>query len=134
MIIYPLLGAVRVLSVSSTATIGILAATQLGLIVPDVDPGKLVTAAATLTALTGAFLILAGVLRLLFVANLISSSVLTGFNAGIGLVIVKVLSYGRSGERSRTRNMSAVLILCYKSSQPTGLDRSHGISRKPASP
>lgn len=88
MIIYALLGTSRVLSVSSTTTLAILAATQLGLTVPDADPGKLVTAAATLTALTGAFLILAGALRLGFVANLISAPVLTGFKAGIGFVIV----------------------------------------------
>jgi len=88
MIIYSLLGTSRVLSVSSTATLAILAATQLGLTVPDADPGKLVTAAATLTALTGAFLILGAVLRLGFVASLISSPVLTGFKAGIGFVIV----------------------------------------------
>ena len=88
MIIYALLGTSRVLSVSSTATLAILAATQLGLTVPDADPGKLVTAAATLTALTGAFLVLASVLRLGFVASLISSPVLSGFKAGIGFVIV----------------------------------------------
>ena len=56
--------------------------------VPDGDPGKLITATATLTALTGALLIAASVLRLGFVANFISSPVLTGFKAGIGLVIV----------------------------------------------
>ncbi len=44
--------------------------------------------AATLTALVGAMLILAAVLRLGFVANFISTPVLTGFKAGVGLVIV----------------------------------------------
>ena len=51
MVIYALLGSSRVLSVSSTTTLGILAGTQLGLAVPDGDPTKLVTATATLTAL-----------------------------------------------------------------------------------
>ena len=88
MIVYALLGTSRVLSVSSTTTLAILAGTQLGLAVPDGDPGKLITATATLTALTGALLIAASVLRLGFVANFISSPVLTGFKAGIGLVIV----------------------------------------------
>jgi high affinity sulfate transporter 1 len=88
MIIYGLLGSSRVLSVSSTTTLAILAGTQLGLTVPDGDPAKLVTAAATLTALVGALLILASLLRLGFVANFISTPVLTGFKAGIGLVIV----------------------------------------------
>ena len=44
MLIYALLGTSRVLSVSSTATLAILTATQLGLAVPDGDPGKLITA------------------------------------------------------------------------------------------
>jgi anti-anti-sigma factor len=86
--IYAVLGSSRVLSVSSTTTLAILTGTQLGLVVPDGDPAKLVTATATLTALVGAILILARLMRLGFVANFISTPVLTGFKAGIGLVIV----------------------------------------------
>lgn len=88
MLVYALLGSSRVLSVSSTATLAILAGTQLGLAVPDGDPAKLVTATATLAALVGAMLLAARLLRLGFVANFISTPVLTGFKAGIGLVIV----------------------------------------------
>jgi high affinity sulfate transporter 1 len=88
MVIYALLGTSRVLSVSSTTTLAILAGTQLGLVVPDGDPAKLITATATLALLVGAMLVLAAVLRLGFVANFISTPVLTGFKAGIGLVIV----------------------------------------------
>jgi len=88
MVIYALLGSSRVLSVSSTTTLAILAGTQLGLVVPDGDPAKLIAATATLAALVGVLLLLAAVLRLGFVANFISTPVLTGFKAGIGLVIV----------------------------------------------
>src|SRR6266480_2000200 len=88
MVIYALLGTSRVLSVSSTTTLAILAGTQLGMVVPDGDPTKLVTATATLTALVGTILLIARLLRLGFVANFISTPVLTGFKAGIGLVIV----------------------------------------------
>jgi SulP family sulfate permease len=88
MVIYALLGSSRVLSVSSTTTLAILAGTQLGLVVHDGDPGRLVTATATLTALVGVMLLAARLLRLGFVANFISTPVLTGFKAGIGLVIV----------------------------------------------
>ena len=88
MLVYALLGSSRVLNVSSTATLAILAATELGLVVPDGDPAKLITATATLAALVGALLLLAAVLRLGFVANFISTPVLIGFKAGIGLVIV----------------------------------------------
>ncbi len=88
MVAYALLGSSRVLSVSSTTTLGILTGTELGLVVPDGDPAMLVTATATLTVLVGVILILARLLRLGFIANFISAPVLTGFKAGIGLVIV----------------------------------------------
>jgi len=88
MIVYALLGTSRVLSVSSTTTLAILAGTELALVVPDGDPAKLVTATATLTALVGVMLVLARLMRLGFVADFISAPVLTGFKAGIGLVIV----------------------------------------------
>ena len=88
MLVYALLGSSRVLSVSSTATLAILAGTQLGLAVPDGDPARLVTATATLGVLVGVLLLAARVLGLGFVANFISTPVLTGFKAGIGLVIV----------------------------------------------
>ncbi len=87
-IIYALLGSSRVLSVSSTTTLAILTGAPLGLLVPDGDPVKLITASATLTVLVGVMLMLAAALRFGFVANFISVPVLTGFKAGIGLVIV----------------------------------------------
>src|SRR5512133_114116 len=43
MILYALLGTSRVLSVSSTTTLGILTGAQLSLVVPDGDPAKLMT-------------------------------------------------------------------------------------------
>lgn len=88
MLVYALLGSSRVLSVSSTATLGILTAAQLSTVVPDGDASRMLTALATLTVLTGALLLAASVLRLGFVADFISTPVLTGFKAGIGLVIV----------------------------------------------
>ena len=55
---------------------------------PHADPGALIAASATLALMVGAILLLARLLRLGFVANFISDPVLTGFKAGIGLVIV----------------------------------------------
>jgi len=88
MIVYAVLGTSRVLSTSSTTTLAILAGTALGQVVPDGDAGRLVTATATLTLLVGAMLMLARLMRLGFLADFISAPVLTGFKAGIGLVIV----------------------------------------------
>jgi len=88
MVIYAILGTSRPLSVSTTTTLAILTGTQLALVVPDGDPAALLTASATLAVLVGFMLILAAVLRLGAVASFISEPVLTGFKAGIGLVIV----------------------------------------------
>src|SRR5579864_780050 len=88
MIIYAVLGTSRVLSVSTTTTLAILTAAQLGQVVTNANPAALLRASATLTLLVGAALLLASVLRLGIVANFISEPVLVGFKAGIGLVIV----------------------------------------------
>ena len=88
MIIYAVLGTSRSLSVSTTTTLAILVATELGLAVPNGDEVSLLRASAMLTLLVGVILVLASLLRLGFIANFISDPVLIGFKAGIGLVIV----------------------------------------------
>jgi SulP family sulfate permease len=88
MVIYAILGTSRPLSVSTTTTLAILTGTELALVVPGGEPAALLTASATLAFLVGIILILAAVLRLGVVASFISEPVLTGFKAGIGLVIV----------------------------------------------
>ncbi len=87
MVIYAVLGTSRVLVVSATSTISILTATTLLPVIQSGDSSTYLTAAATLALLVGVFLILAGVLRLGVLANLISQPVLTGFKAGVGVVI-----------------------------------------------
>src|SRR5215472_10025955 len=88
MIIYAFIGTSRVLSVSTTTTIAILTAAQLGEVVPNGRSDLLLGAAAILTLLVGMMLVLASFFRLGFVANFISYPVLIGFKAGIGVVIV----------------------------------------------
>jgi SulP family sulfate permease len=88
MVIYAVLGTSRVLSVSTTTTIAILCGAELGEIAQSHPGASLATATATLTIVVGAILLAARVLRLGFLANFISDPVLTGFKAGIGLVIV----------------------------------------------
>ena len=87
MVIYAVLGTSRPLSVSATSTIAMLTATTLAGVVQSSDPYDYIVPAATLATLVGVFLLLAGVLRLGFIANFISDPVLTGFKAGIGVVI-----------------------------------------------
>jgi len=74
--------------VSTTTTIAILGASALGELTTTNPGTNPVTATATLALMVGAILLAARVLRLGFVANFISDPVLTGFKAGIGLVIV----------------------------------------------
>jgi MFS superfamily sulfate permease-like transporter len=87
MLVYALLGTSRPLSVSVTSTIAMLTATVLASTVPDGGRAELIVTAATLAVLVGVLLVLAAVLRLGVIANFISAPVLTGFKAGIGLVI-----------------------------------------------
>jgi len=88
MVIYAVLGTSRVLSVSTTTTIAILVAADLGEAVPNGDQATLMRATVTLGLLVGAMLLVAALLRLGFVADFISEPVLIGFKSGIGLVIV----------------------------------------------
>jgi len=86
--VYALMGTSRPLSVSTTSTIAILTGGALVRIAPSGDSAMLMTAASTLTILVGGFFILAAILRLGVIANFISESVLIGFKAGVGLVII----------------------------------------------
>jgi high affinity sulfate transporter 1 len=88
MSVYALLGTSHPLSVSTTTTIAILAAAEIGRAAPGGEAGALIAAGATLAVLVGAMLVLAAVLHLGFVADFISEPVLTGFKSGIGVVIV----------------------------------------------
>jgi sulfate permease, SulP family len=88
MLIYAFLGSSRPLSVSTTSTLAILTAEAVENGARQADAAVLVTTLATLTLLVGGTLLLGGLLRLGFVANFISDPVLTGFKAGIAIVIV----------------------------------------------
>jgi sulfate permease, SulP family len=87
-VIYAWLGTSRVLSVSTTATIAILTGEALDKLAPRGDIAGFPTALPTLTFLVGVSLVLAALLRLGFIANFISAPILTGFKAGIAVVIV----------------------------------------------
>ena len=88
MLVYTLLGSSRQLSVSSTSSISILTASALLYAVgPASSAADYVVPAATLAFLVGLFLAAAALLRLGLIADFISLPVLTGFKAGIGVVI-----------------------------------------------
>ena len=88
LLLYPLLGTSRSLSVSTTSTIAIMTASAVA-VVSRADPGVLPAAVAmTLALLVGVVMLLAGALRLGYLANFISTPVLTGFQAGVGGAII----------------------------------------------
>ncbi len=88
MLVYALLGGSRRLSVSSTSALSILTGTALAAAVGSAGTSAdFLAAATTLALLVGGFLLLAAILRLGFLANFISLPVVTGFKAGIGVVI-----------------------------------------------
>ncbi len=121
MLIYALLGTSRPLSVSTTSTIAILTATTLEPFANS-QPETLSSIASALTLMVGAFLVVGGTLRLGFLANFISLPVLTGFKAGIGVVIFasqlpKIL--GIAGGSSFLGNLTAVV---------TGLANTHPLT------
>jgi SulP family sulfate permease len=88
LVVYAVMGTSRLLSVTTSSTIAILTFGILAEVAPGADAAILLSASATLSLLVGIFLVLGGLFRLGAVANLISDPVLTGFKAGIGLVIM----------------------------------------------
>jgi sulfate permease, SulP family len=88
MVAYALLGTSRPLSVSTTSTIAVLVAAATAHVAAGADAVQASAIASSLALMAGAMLVFASLARLGFVANFISQPVLTGFKAGIGLVIV----------------------------------------------
>jgi sulfate permease, SulP family len=81
---YTAFGSSRALSVSTTSSIAILTA---AVIAEQAGSDPLATA-TSVALLAGVMLLVAGVLRLGFLADFVSVPVLTGFKAGMGLLII----------------------------------------------
>jgi high affinity sulfate transporter 1 len=88
MLVYPLLGTSRPLSVTSTSAIAMLTAAQVTAVSSAGGAVGATAVAATLALLVGGILLAARLLRLGFLANFISKPVLVGFEAGVGVVIL----------------------------------------------
>ncbi|MCE3003945.1 MAG: STAS domain-containing protein [Xanthomonadaceae bacterium] len=110
MLVYPLLGSSRCLSVSSTSAIGMLTATAV-IAGAAASSDALPTAiAATLALLVGGFLVMARVLGLGFLANFISKPVLVGFAAGVGLTIIVGQASALLGVPMQAHDMVGILM------------------------
>ncbi|HWQ67378.1 MAG TPA: SulP family inorganic anion transporter [Methanospirillum sp.] len=86
-IVYCLFGTIRQLSIGPSSSEAILTAALLGTIAGG-DISRYVSLAALTVFLVGIIAILARVLQLGFIVHLISATVLKGFLAGIGIVII----------------------------------------------
>ncbi|MDJ0857456.1 MAG: sulfate permease [Dinoroseobacter sp.] len=85
-ILYAVFGTSRALAVGPVAVVSLLTASALGQIAEQGTAGYAV-AALTLAFLSGAFLVLMGVLRLGFLANFLSHPVIAGFITASGILI-----------------------------------------------
>jgi SulP family sulfate permease len=122
MLVYALLGTSRPLSVSTTSTLSALTAAAVA-VAAQGDPSRVPMAASVLAALSGGLLLLAGLLRLGFMADFISAPVLAGFKAGTGLLIAagqlgKVLGVPQEGD-SFFRKVGSALSHLDEVSWPT---------------
>jgi high affinity sulfate transporter 1 len=88
LVVYAAIGTSRPLSVTTTSTIAVLVAEAVARVARAGDPAQLVETASALALMVGCALMLAALLQLGFLADFISAPVLTGFKAGIAIVIV----------------------------------------------
>ena len=88
LVIYAFLGSSRQLSIGPESTTALMTAAVLVPVVGSTDPGRYAAHAATLALLVGAICVVAGLLRLGFLANLLSRPVLVGYLAGIAAMMV----------------------------------------------
>jgi SulP family sulfate permease len=87
-VMYAVLGTCRELDVGPSSTIAITSAAVLVPVVTEYPQRNYASLLAALAILTGAVLVVAGLLRLGFVAEFLARPVLVGFISGIGVVII----------------------------------------------
>jgi SulP family sulfate permease len=85
-VLYAIFGTSRALAVGPVAVVSLLTATAIGQVAEQGTAGYAV-AALTLAFLSGAFLVLLGVMRLGFMANFLSHPVIAGFITASGVLI-----------------------------------------------
>ena len=112
LVVYALVGTSRPLSVTTTSTIAALTAVALASAGAETSDDA-IRAVTTLAVLTGAILLVAGALKLGFLADFISLPVLAGFKAGTGLLIIsgqlgKAFGIEQSGDNFFQKTRSAI--------------------------
>lgn len=88
LVIYAFLGSSRQLSIGPESTTALMTAAVLVSVVGSGDASRYAGYAATLAVLVGGICVVAGLLRLGYLANLLSRPVLVGYLAGIAVMMV----------------------------------------------
>ncbi|MCA0997421.1 SulP family inorganic anion transporter [Alloyangia pacifica] len=86
LVAYAIFGTSRALAVGPVAVVSLMTAAAIGQLGLS-DPAQIARAAVTLAFISGAFLVLIGVLRLGFLANFLSHPVIAGFITASGVLI-----------------------------------------------
>jgi sulfate permease, SulP family len=87
LLIYAIMGSSRSLSLGPEATTALMTATAIGPLAAG-DLARYASLAATLALLAGAMAMVAGLVRLGFLADLLSRPVLVGYLAGVALIMI----------------------------------------------
>jgi len=87
LVVYAVLGSSQSLSMGPEATTALMTATAIGPLAAG-DPARYAVLTATLALLVGAMSLVAWLLRLGFVADLLSRPVLVGYMAGVALIMI----------------------------------------------
>ncbi|MEU4498556.1 sulfate permease [Streptomyces sp. NPDC023998] len=87
LVLYAMLGSSRLLSVGPESTTALMTATAVGPLAAG-DPGRYAVLSAALAAAVGLLCLVAWVVRLGFVADLLSRPVLVGYLAGVALIMI----------------------------------------------
>ncbi|WP_319454725.1 MULTISPECIES: sulfate permease [unclassified Mycobacterium] len=85
--VYAVLGSSRQLSVGPESTTALMTATALAPLVAG-DPARYAVLAAVMAVLVGGFCLLGGLLRLGFLADLLSRPVLIGYMTGVAVIMI----------------------------------------------
>ncbi len=87
LVVYPLLGSSRLLSIGPESTTALLTAVAIAPLAAG-DPGRYAALAAGLALVVGVVCVLARLARLAFLADLLSRPVLVGYLAGIAAIMI----------------------------------------------
>ncbi len=87
LVLYAVLGSSRLLSVGPESTTALMTATVIAPLAAG-DPSRYAVLAATLAVTVGLLCVAARAVRLGFVADLLSRSVLVGYLAGVALIMI----------------------------------------------